>query len=129
MCVFLQELLHFAHCKLLYCFGSKIFYFIFLVFGKRNSSCLVFIFSFSFASFLSALLVNVILFYFGIFALVYFLFLFLPFPAALSVYVTRLLVKGTFSILVKGLQRVSVCPLGKRIKNKKKQVRLLVTRI
>jgi hypothetical protein len=49
--------------------------------------------------------VNVILFYFGFFFFllsIFFSFALLPFSAALSVYVTRLLVKGTFSILAKG---------------------------
>jgi len=122
LCDFLRELLHFGHCKLLYCFGSILFFFafffLFIFFFFLFFFFLffvfvflfVFIFSFSFASFCQHLLVYVILFSFGIFFLlsIFFSFLFLPFSTALSVYVTRLLVKGTFSILLKGYKRVSV---------------------
>jgi hypothetical protein len=76
--------------------------------------------------------VNVILFYFGFFffPLVYFLFFcFASFFSSIVSLRDEIAGEGDFFHSCKGLQRVSVCPLGKRIKNKKQQVRLLVTRI
>ncbi len=122
---FFRELLHFGHCKLLYCFGSIFFFFPFFFWGVFFSSCLVFIFLlFLFVSIVS--ICDFILFWY-IFPLVYFCFLFPSFFSSIVSLRDEIAGEGDFfhSCNVKGYKEcLSVCPLGKRIKNKKKQVRL-----
>ncbi len=96
MCVFLGELLHFGHC-----FGSNFFNFFFVIFFFLSSFYyFLLFFCFLLSAFVS--ICDFILFWYFSSCLFFFSFPFLPFSAALSVYVTRLLMKGTFSILVKG---------------------------
>ncbi len=125
VCVFLQELLHFGYCKVAILFWINFsFFFLFSFLGIFFFFSLVFNFSFFFCFLLSALLVNVILFYFGIFFLLSILFSFPSFFSSIVSLRDEIAGEGDFFHSCKGVQRVSVCPLGKRIKNKKKQVRL-----
>ncbi len=123
LCDFLRELLHFGHCKLLYCFGSIFFFFAFFF---LSSFYFLLFFCFLLSAFVS--ICDFILFWY-FFPLVYFLFF--SFPSFFNSIVSlrdEIAGEGDFFHSSKGVQK-SVCPLGKRIKNKKKQVRLLVTRI
>jgi hypothetical protein len=104
VCVFFSESFFILDiAKLLYCFGS-IYFIIIYFFGVF----FFFLSSFYFLLFLLLPFVSIVsirdftLVGYIFLLSIFFSFLFLPFSAALSVYVTRLLVKGTFSILVKG---------------------------